>query len=41
MAMSFLKISALILLIFCAFAQAEMPQNVIFIIGYGMGYGQI
>ena len=39
--MSLLRISVLILLTFCVFAQAEMPHNVIFMIGDGMGYAQI
>jgi alkaline phosphatase len=39
--MSLLRIFVLILLTFCVHAQASMPQNVIFFIGDGMGYGQI
>ena len=39
--MRLLRNSILILLIFCVYAQASMPQNVIFFIGDGMGYGQI
>jgi len=39
--MRLLRISVLILLTLCVYVQAEMPQNVIFMIGDGMGYAQI